>query len=132
MPTTWATRDIEIGGMILDLPRALPATISMEFIGGFTFHRMMNGSLRPQMNWIKRRFEISGESYLPTGLTGIDWTVPQNFKTDWTLAPIYPTQGPEAVVPDYPEVSVLWTGPPKQDYDRVSGKYRWSLTGEET
>lgn len=80
----WATKNFEIGGVVIELPQAMQMTQSFEPFGGVATHRMMSGTGVRQTNWTKLKTNINCEGFIPPGLAAVDWTQPVTVKCGTT------------------------------------------------
>lgn len=70
----WATKNFQVGNVVIELPQALQMSQSFEEFGGVSTLRMMNGAAIRQTNWRKLKTTITCEGMIPPGLHGLDWT----------------------------------------------------------
>lgn len=72
--------NFELGGISIPIRAGLEFSQSYEMIGGTVTQRMQSGRAIKQTHFNKIRTSLSGQGWLPAGLDGLDYSVPQLLK----------------------------------------------------
>ena len=77
----WATTDIQIGDVVIDLPQAMSVRHAYaDDEGGTVDLRAASGALKRRSYWTRITCTLEGEGYTDVGLSCLDWTQPQIVK----------------------------------------------------
>lgn len=77
---SWSTVKLEIGDVVIDVPKALSLSQSYEPIGGVNRMRTGSGRIVTQVYWTRLKTTLSGEGQISPAFWGVDWTSPQVMK----------------------------------------------------